>query len=135
MQLEGSQYKQTDPSNEELKEYLKNLTVQLNQNKSREKREAMWCTLCKLEGHHKNECLTFAQYLEVGFPNTFPIGGPWFEIYTTHGNDCYHFPMMQKKKKEPKSTFYKFCKSVGHEDKNCRTLDLIKEITLDVYRI
>ena len=46
-----------------------------------------------------------------------------------------YFEMMQKKKKEPKSTFYKFYKSVGHEDKNCRNLDLIKEITLDVYRI
>jgi hypothetical protein len=98
MQLEENQYKQTDPTIEELKEDLKNLTVQLNQNKSREKREAVWCTLCRSEGHHKNECLTFVQYLGVGIPNPFPTGGPWCEICKTHGHDPYHFPMMQKYK-------------------------------------
>jgi hypothetical protein len=66
-----------------MKEYLNNLTVQLNQNKSREKREAMWCTMCRSEGHHKNACLTFSQYLGVGMPNPFPIGGPWCEIRDT----------------------------------------------------
>jgi hypothetical protein len=64
MQLEESQYKQIDPTIKKLKEDLKNLTVQLNQNKSREKRESMWCTLCISEGHHKNVCLKFVKYLE-----------------------------------------------------------------------
>jgi hypothetical protein len=72
MQLEENQYKKTYPTIQELKEDLKNLTVQLNQNKSREKREVVWCTLCRSEGHHKNECLKFAQYLGVGLPNPFP---------------------------------------------------------------
>ena len=47
MQLEENKYKYTYPAMEEPKEDLKNLTVQLNQNKSREKSEAMWCTLCR----------------------------------------------------------------------------------------
>jgi hypothetical protein len=80
MSLEENQYNKIDPSIEELKEDLENLIVQLNQNKNREKREVVWCTLCRSEGHHKNECLTFVQYLGVGLPNTFPIGGPWCEI-------------------------------------------------------
>jgi hypothetical protein len=98
MQLEENQYKQTNPTIEALKEDLNNLTEQLNKNKSMEKREAPWCTLCRLEGHHKSECLTFVQYLGVGFPNPFPTGGPWCEICKTHGHDPYHCHMMQKYK-------------------------------------
>jgi hypothetical protein len=60
LQLEENQYQQTDPTIEELKEDLKNMTFQLNQNKGKEKREVVWCTLCRTEGHHKNECPTFA---------------------------------------------------------------------------
>jgi hypothetical protein len=60
MQLEENQYKKTDPTIDEKKKYLKNLMVKLSKKKSREKREAMWCTLCRSEGHHNNECLTFA---------------------------------------------------------------------------
>jgi hypothetical protein len=37
LQLEENQYQQTDPAIEELKEDLKNLTFQLNQNKSKDK--------------------------------------------------------------------------------------------------
>jgi hypothetical protein len=43
--------------------------------------------------------------------------------------------MMQKYKTKPKSTFCNFCKSVGHEDKNCRTLELMKERTSDAYKM
>jgi hypothetical protein len=135
MQLEENQYKQTDPSIEELKDNLKNLKVQLNQNKSREKREAVWCTLCRSEGHHKNECSTFVQYMGVGLPNPLPTRGSWCEICKTHGHDPYHCPMMQKYKTKSKSTFCNLCKSVGHEDKNCRTLELMKERTSYTYRM
>jgi hypothetical protein len=41
--------------------------------------------------------------------------------------------MMQKYKTKLKSTFCNFCKLVGHEEKNCRTLDLMKERTSDAY--
>ena len=100
-----------------------------------EKREAVWSTLCRSEGHHKNECLTFVQYLGVGMKNIFPIGGPWCEIRKTHGNDPYHFPMMQKYKTKLKSTLCNFCNSLGHGDRNCRTLELMKEITSYSYRM
>jgi DNA repair exonuclease SbcCD ATPase subunit len=52
LQLEENQYQQTDPAIEELEEDLKNLTFQLNQNKNKDKREAVWCTTCRMEGHH-----------------------------------------------------------------------------------
>jgi hypothetical protein len=135
LQLEENQYQQTDPTIEELKEDLKNLTFQLNQNKGKEKREVVWCTLCRTEGHHKNECPTFAQYMETGVPNPFPTGGPWCEICKTHGHDPYHCPMMQKYKTVPKSSYCNFCKSVGHDDKDCRTMELMRERTSDTYRV
>jgi hypothetical protein len=60
LQLEENQYKHTDLVVEELRVDLKNMTFQLNQNKGKEKREVVWCTLCRTKGHHKNECPTFA---------------------------------------------------------------------------
>jgi hypothetical protein len=80
LQLEENQYKHTDPVVEELKQDLKNLTFQLNQNKGKEKREDVWCTMCRTKGHHKNECPLFAQYIGVGMPNPLASGGPWCEI-------------------------------------------------------
>jgi hypothetical protein len=44
LQLEENQYQQMDPTIEELKEDLKNLTFQLNYNNNKDKQEAVWCT-------------------------------------------------------------------------------------------
>ena len=33
----------------------------------------------------------------------------------------------------PTSLFYKFCKSVGHDDKDCREYQLLKEKKVDTY--
>jgi hypothetical protein len=46
LQLEEKQYQKTDPAIEDMKEDLKNLTFQLNQNKGKDKREVIWCTTC-----------------------------------------------------------------------------------------
>jgi hypothetical protein len=59
LQLEENQYQKIDPTIEEMKEDLKNLTFQLNQNKGKNKREVIWCTTCRTEGHHKNKCPKF----------------------------------------------------------------------------
>jgi hypothetical protein len=84
-----------DPTIEELKD-LKNLMFQLNQNKIKDKQEVVWCTTCRTEGHHKNECPTFVQYMAVGMPNPLLTGALWCKIYKKPGHDPYHFPMMQK---------------------------------------
>jgi hypothetical protein len=67
--------------------------------------------------------------------NNLPTGGPWCEICRTHGHDPYHFPMMQKYQIVTKNTFYNLCKSVGYEDKDCRTLEIMKERKSDAYRV
>jgi hypothetical protein len=52
-----------------------------------------------------------------------------------HWQDPYHFPMMHKYKKVPKSSYYIFFKSVGHDDKDCRTMELMRERNSDTYRV
>jgi hypothetical protein len=49
LQLEENQYYKTDLAIEELKEDLKNLMFHLNQNKSKDKQEVVWCTTCRTE--------------------------------------------------------------------------------------
>jgi len=68
-------------------------------------------------------------------PNPLPTGGLWCEICKTPRHYPYHCPMMQKYQIVPKSTFCNFCKFVGHEDKDCRALEIIKERTAYAYRM
>jgi hypothetical protein len=129
LQPKENQYQKTYPSIEELKEDLKNLTFQVNQNKGKEKREVVWCTTCRTKEHHKNECLTFAQYMATGMPNSLPTGGLWFEICKKQGHDPYQFPTMHKYQTIPKISYCNFFNSVGHHDKYCRTMDIMRERT------
>jgi hypothetical protein len=118
-----------------MKEDLKNLTFQLNEKKSKDKLEVIWCTTCRTEGRHKNEFLAFAQHMAVRMLNPLPTRGLWCEICKKLSQDPYHFPMMQKYQTVPKSSYFNFCKSVGHDDKDCRTMDLMRERTSDAYRV
>ena len=43
--------------------------------------------------------------------------------------------MMYKYQIVPKSSYYNFCKSVGHDDKDYRTMELMRERTSDAYRV
>jgi hypothetical protein len=120
---------------EEMRKYMKNLTLLLNHNKGKGNREYVWCTMCRTEGHHKNECPLFGKYIGVGMKNPLDSGGPWFDILKTYWNDPYHFPMMQKCNRIRKIIFCNFCKLVGHEDKDCRTLEMMKERIADTYMV
>jgi hypothetical protein len=68
-------------------------------------------------------------------PNPLASRGPGCEIFKTHGHDPYYFPLMQKYQTVPKRTICNFCKSVGQEEKDCRTLEMMKEIIADTYRV
>jgi hypothetical protein len=63
-------------------------------------------------------------------PNHLPIGGTWCDICRTHGHHPYHCPMMKKYQIIPKSTFCNLCNFVGNEDKECTTLEIMKERTI-----
>jgi hypothetical protein len=73
--------------------------------------------------------------METGMPNPFPIGGLWCDICKKQVNDPYHCQIMQKYYIVPKNSYCNFCKSVGHDDKDCRTMDLVRERTSDAYMV
>jgi hypothetical protein len=43
--------------------------------------------------------------------------------------------MMQKYQTVPKNYYFTFCKLVGHDNKDYRTMELMREITSDAYRV
>jgi hypothetical protein len=74
------------------------------------------------------------QYLVTGAPNTLP-GGGYCKIckkWDHHPTEC---PLLHKYQSTPRNLFYNFCKSVGHEEKDCRTFNLMSECTSDMYKI
>jgi hypothetical protein len=103
--------------------------------KEKEKHEQVWCITCKTEGHHKDECPTFAQYMATGAPNPLEGGVGYCEICKTWGHHPTAFPLLQKYQSTPKNLFCNFCKSVGHDEKYCHTFDLMREHTSDAYKI
>lgn len=73
--------------------------------------------------------------MAIGMPNPLPQGGLWCEIYKKLGHDPYHCMMMQKYQTVPMNSYCTFCKSVGHDDKDYRTMELMRERTSDAYRV
>jgi hypothetical protein len=73
------------------------LRIQLAElTKGKEKHEKVWCTKCRNEGHHKDECLTITQYLVMGAPNLLP-GGGYCGISTKWGHHpTMYCPLLQK---------------------------------------
>jgi hypothetical protein len=111
------------------------LTIQLAKlTKGKEKREQVWCTKCRTEGHHKDECPTFTQYLEVGASNPLPRGG-YCEICKKWGHHPTECSLLHKYQSTPNNLFCNFCKFVGHEEKDCPVFDLLRERTSYMYRI
>jgi alpha-acetolactate decarboxylase len=75
------------------------------------------------------------QYMAARMPNSLPTGGLWCEVYKKPSHGPYHCSMMQKYQTVPKSSYCNFCKSMGHEDKYCITMELMRERTSDAYRV
>ena len=99
-------------------------------------REEVWCTRCRTEGHDKEQCPTLRNYLNTGAPNLFNPNVLYCEICrTSHQHrleDCY---LLQRYVQVPKNPYCKFYKSVGHNEDECRSFDLMRERTYDAYRV
>jgi hypothetical protein len=68
----------------------------MKKDKGKEKREDIWCIRCKSEGHDKDNCPLFNEYLASGAPNPFKQATlPWCEVCRTRHrpSECYY---MQK---------------------------------------
>lgn len=73
MKLEASPIAETSVGMAQIQSQLANLTLQLQDiKKGKKTREEVWCTKWKVEGHSKEHCPIFAEYLASGVPNTLP---------------------------------------------------------------
>ena len=115
----------------------KNLSLQIQDiKKGKDKREEVWCIKCKEEGHHKDQCPSFQEYIATWAPNPCNHGvGPWCEICRTRGHrleECY---LLHKYINTPKSLYCNFLKYVSHDESNFQANDLLSKRIVDAYRM
>lgn len=107
-------------------------------------RKEVWCLKCKSQGHDKDRCPVFANYMEGGGPmplrpkaQTGPSAGPtlWCTICKVIGNhatdNCH---LLQKFIQTPQQLFCNFYRLVGHDERNCRSYELMMDRT-PTYRV
>ena len=135
MKLEASPIAETSVGMAQIQNQLENLTLQLQDiKKGKEVREEVWCTKCRTEGHSREQCPIYGEYLGSGALNPLPqVRGLWCEICRTNGHRPQGCPLLQKYVQTPKNLFCTFCKFVGHDDNNYRAYELTIERTQDVY--
>ena len=92
--------------------------------KGKPDREEIWCMQCRTEGHDKERCPLVNKYLQTGAPNPFPPQVLYCELCRMTGQhrpeNCY---LLQRYGQGPKNSYCNFCKSVGHNEDECRTYD------------
>jgi hypothetical protein len=69
-----------------------------------------------------------------GAPNILTRGG-YCEICTKWGHHLTEFPLLSKYQSMPRNFFCNFCKSIGHEGKDCCTFNFMRDCTSDMYSI
>ena len=87
-----------------------------------------------MDKHTKDNCTTFMNYVACGALN--PINGqglPWCCICHSRGHHDEECVYLQKVVSTPANLFCKFCRLVGHDEKDCRAYQLLKEKTIDTY--
>jgi hypothetical protein len=100
----------------------------VKKDKGKYKSEDIWCVICILEGHDKEQCPLFNEYLASGALSPLKqVTLPWCEVCRNkhRPGECYS---MQKYVKTPTNLYCTFCKSIGHDDRDCRAYDLMHEV-------
>ena len=95
MKLEASPISDGAVGMMQIQSQLANLTIQLQDiKKGKEAQEYLWCKKCRTNGHTKDNCVTFMNYVSSSAPN--PLNGhglPWSHIFQTrghHNEDCLY---------------------------------------------
>jgi hypothetical protein len=73
MKLEANPVGESSPGMSRILNQLTSLSLQvedMKKDKGKEKREGIRCIRCKLEGHDKEHCPLFNEYLASGAPNS-----------------------------------------------------------------
>ena len=74
------------------------------------------------------------KYVTAGAP--IPLnnqGMPCCRVCQTRGHKSEECMYLHKIVSTPASLYYKFCRSVGHDEKYSRALQLLQEKTMDTY--
>ena len=73
MKLEASSIAETSVGMAQIQNQLANLTLQLQDiKKGKQVREELRCTKYRTEGHYKEHCPVYVEYMESGAPNPLP---------------------------------------------------------------
>lgn len=75
--------------------------------------------------------------MAIGASNPLNVGSNvWCKICKTRGQHhskyCY---ILKKYVQNPKSLYWKLCKSVGHDENNCQAYELMMERSVGTYRM
>jgi hypothetical protein len=138
MKLESTPMGESSSGMSQILSQLTSLSLQvedIKKDKGKDKREDIWCVRCRSEGHDKEHCPVFHEYLASGAPSPLKqVTLPWCEVCRNRHRpgECYY---MQKYVQTPANLYCTFCKSVGHDDRDCRAYDLMHERSRDVYKI
>ena len=135
MKLEASPIRESVVRTNQIQAQLANLTLQLQDiRKGKEKHADIWCTRCHVNGHTKYTFLDFRNYLLYGSANSLSSGCmPWCHICQFYGHRHEECSYMQKMVSKPANLYCSFCRSIGHEDRDCRAYDLLQVRTYDSY--
>lgn len=109
-----------------------------------EAREEVWCIKFKGKGHDKDHCPVFANYLVGGGLMSLrpqaqarpsAASALWCaicQIGGKHTTDNCH--MLQKYTQTSQQLFCNFCRTVGHDERTCRSYELMMDRT-HTYRV
>jgi hypothetical protein len=107
----------------------------MKKDKGNDKRDLIWCIICKSEGHDKEHCPIFHEFLASRAPSPLKqVTLPWCEVCRNRHrpSECSY---MKKYVQKPTNLYYTFCKLVGHDEKDYRAYDLLHERSIDTYRL
>ena len=88
MKFEASPVGETVVGMNQIQMQLVNLTVQLQDiKKAEDEHDELWCTWCHVDGHMKDTCPYFQNYLLSGAPNPLSYSSvPWCHICQVYGH-------------------------------------------------
>jgi hypothetical protein len=84
MKLESTPMGESNSGMSHILSHLTSLSLQvedMKKYKGKDKRDEIWCIICKLEGHDKENCPLFHEYLASGDPRSLNhVTLPWCEV-------------------------------------------------------
>ena len=111
------------------------LEIQIFRNDhGKEGSQYVWCIRSKGPGHSKDPCPLFSDYMQAGDSSSLrptKMVGPsslmlWCaDCWVVGRHDTDHWPRLGAYVPEIKQHWCRFFSSVGHDEQNCRTLDLM----------